>query len=486
MEKQWRHALREGKNNNHISHRQLQQLLEATINNKDWDTVERFLTPNLRHSVNPVERQGSAIACAAVLAKAQNLQLAKKCLPLVNWKDANSQAWLLRARIHQSLGEYGAAKKQLLRIHKDPETKSAATYRLGQISRACGEFNQAARWFLTSLECDPEPFHIHNELQFTNCDAKLLPRLIKFYEALILEQPEKAFPRQFLSHYLSKQGRLKRSILESKKAARLELGAITNQLAGMDQPPTPPDFVVIGVPKGGTTSLLHWLSHAPGLWCHPRKELHFFDGRFELGPDWYFSQFPRFKKDSGILRGEATPNYFSHPQAAERFSSLMPEAKAIILIRDPLQRAMSWVQHLIRLEGHEGSVSHWLEQELNQLEQLTPKEFALSPRVGTGALQDSCYDIHLRRWTSKVSPQQLLILSSEELFNHPKQQLKSVMSFLKHPATEMPVHALQPKNVNPEPRQELTGELQQRLEAFLRPYCEETLAKMSTKSALQD
>lgn len=478
MKKQWQTTLKEGKNNNFISNHQLQQLLESTINNKDWETIEKFLIPNLRHSVKPLQRQGSAIACAAVLVKAQNFQLAQKCLCLVHWKDANSQAWLLRAWIHQSLGEYATAKRQLLRIYKAPETREAATYRLGQISRTRGEFNQAARWFLTSLEYNAEPFHIHNELQFTNCDAKLLPQLIQFYKALILKQPDKAFPRQLLAHYLSKQGKLRQSILESKKAARLELGAMNDQLAGIDQPSAPPDFVIIGVPKGGTTSLSHWLSQVPSLWCHPRKELHFFDTRFALGPEWYFSQFPRFKQNSGILRGEATPNYFSHPKAAERFINLMPEAKAIVIIRDPLQRAMSWVQHLTRLEGLEGCVNSWLEQELNQLEQLTPTELARGPRIGTGALQDSCYDIHLRRWTSKISPQQLLILSSEELFNNSKQQFNRLLSFLEHPAGDIPLHALQPKNVNPEPRHQLTGELQQRLEAFLKPYCEETLAKL--------
>ena len=97
-------------------------------------------------------------------------------------------------------------------------------------------------------------------------------------------------------------------------------------------------------------------------WCHPRKELNFFDGFYCYGSSWYCAQFPRFRDTANILRGEATPNYFSHPEAAPRIAALMPDARMVVLL-DPLSRAISWLQHLRRLEGVEGTIEHWLQLE---------------------------------------------------------------------------------------------------------------------------
>ena len=154
---------------------------------------------------------------------------------------------------------------------------------------------------------DPEPFHIHNELQFTRCSDALLPELVGFYAELCQRGPEQALPRQLLAHYLLKQGRLSEAITASRKAARLQLGELTPLLAPAEAEPTPPDFVILGAPKGGTTALLRWLSHIPGLWCHPRKELHFFDGRYSCGEAWYALSSPASRMVPPCCAGRPLP-----------------------------------------------------------------------------------------------------------------------------------------------------------------------------------
>ena len=475
MIKLWRQC-RASARRGELSHAQLMELARTAAEHQRWDRLQRWLPALLRTAVAPGERQGSAIAVAAWLQRQRRPDLAQPCLALVDWEAADAQAWLLRGQVAQILGQWHAAQRHLIRALVLPGGQAIAAYRLGQLHRSSGDFDHAAAWFLASLSADPEPFHIHNELQFTRCSDQLLPELVAFYRALCVREPERALPRQLLAHYLIKQGNSAAAIAESRRAARLELGERTPLLAPPEAEPTPPDFLILGVPKGGTTAVLRWLGHQPGLWCHPRKELHFFDGRYAYGSAWYAAQFPRFLPDAAVLRGEATPNYFSHPDTPARVAQLMPGVRAVVLLRDPLQRAISWVQHLQRLEGLEGSVASWLEQELQQLEAMSAEQLACAPRIGTGALQDSCYDLHLFRWQQVLSAEQMLLLSSDQLFRNPVPQLSRLMQFLQQPADPMPWLAhWRPLNVNPVAPATLPEPLSRRLQGFLSRRCEHAL-----------
>jgi len=467
-----RQAARRGQ----LTHQQLLRLLEAQAAKGHWRRISRWLPTLIRNGITPGERQGSAIALAAWLQRQRQAGLAQELLNLVDWAYADANAWLLRGQVALSNHQTQLAECHLIRALVLPDGQATAAYRLGQLNRSRGQFDAAASWFLAALSCDPEPFHIHNELQFTRCSETLLPELVSFYEALCQQEPKRALVRQLLSHYLMRQGDGKRAIKESRQAARLELGPLTQQLAPAETKPTAPDFLILGVPKGGTTAVLRWLAHVPGLWCHPRKELNFFDGHYAYGPDWYCAQFPRFQDGAGILRGEATPNYFCHPETAARVAALMPNARLAVLLRDPLARAVSRVQHLQRLEGLEGSVEHWLELELQQLEALTPQQLASQPRVGTGALQDSCYDLHLQRWHQQLPHNPPVLLSSDRLFAQPEAELSRLLQFLGQPSDPSPwLEHWKPVNVNPIAPAHLPGNLTSRLKRFLARRCQRSL-----------
>jgi hypothetical protein len=122
-----------------------------------------------------------------------------------------------------------------------------------------------------------------------------------------------------------------------------------------------PDFLIAGVPKAGTTALHAALVRHPGLFLPSVKEPKFFlsDGRPPRhgGPGdvqtyqehvWrradytaLFDPAPR-----GALLGEATPFYLYDLAAQERIRDLVPGAKLILLLRDPVDRAHSNWTHL--------------------------------------------------------------------------------------------------------------------------------------------
>jgi hypothetical protein len=122
-----------------------------------------------------------------------------------------------------------------------------------------------------------------------------------------------------------------------------------------------PDFLVAGVPKAGTTALHAALSRHPGLYLSPIKEPKFFltDGPppTKGGPgdaltyrehvwqrDHYEALFDA--APPGALRGEATPLYLYDRDALGRIRALIPDARLIVIIRDPVERAHSNWTHL--------------------------------------------------------------------------------------------------------------------------------------------
>ncbi|MCL6452738.1 MAG: sulfotransferase [Alicyclobacillus sp.] len=129
----------------------------------------------------------------------------------------------------------------------------------------------------------------------------------------------------------------------------------------------PPNFLIVGAAKCGTTSLDQYLHQHPDLFMAPRKECNFFaipempahfsgpgDDVFESNlvqnPHAYENLFRGAKQ--GQLTGESSVAYLFYPGVAKRIHDANPEAKIIIMLRNPVQRAYSAYMHLVR-DGRE-------------------------------------------------------------------------------------------------------------------------------------
>ena len=413
-----------------LPHAQALQLVQLAAEAGRWDRLRRWLQPLLRAGVGIGERAGSAVAIAAWFRTQQRPLEAMLCLEVVPWNQVDAHAWLLRGVVEHALDRLPEAQLSFARAITEPSLQGTVAYHLGELHRSFAQFDQAAGWYLASLAIDPSHRASHDCLQYTRFSTALLSRVIGDYQHFVEQLPEQALPRQLLAHYLIQSGRMQEALVACRQASRLELGPLAAQLAPEDTPVIPPEFVIAGVPKSGTTSLLHCLSHHPRLWCHPRKELHFFDEGFRFGEAWYMAQFPLFLSSSGILRGEATPNYFNHPLVPERIARLFPKLRCIVLLRNPIDRAISWILHLRRFEGLKGDVESLLRHELNCLEAVSEDELKSLATFGTGAFQGSCYDAPRNLWRQNIPARQLLFVQSESLFRQPAQQLAVVLKFL--------------------------------------------------------
>jgi len=122
-----------------------------------------------------------------------------------------------------------------------------------------------------------------------------------------------------------------------------------------------PDFFIAGVPKAGTTALHAALARHPALFMSPVKEPKFFltDGPppAEGGPGdaktyrehiWRRADYEAMfdAAPPGTLRGESTPFYLYSRMAQQRIKALVPDARLIVVLRDPVERAHSNWTHL--------------------------------------------------------------------------------------------------------------------------------------------
>jgi hypothetical protein len=103
-----------------------------------------------------------------------------------------------------------------------------------------------------------------------------------------------------------------------------------------------PNFIILGSQKAGTTSLYQVLRRHPEIYMPTKKELNFFfhDAEYGKGEDFYQAYFAPSPPTVKAV-GEASPGYICHPQAPERIHQLIPNAKLIVTVREPIERAYS-------------------------------------------------------------------------------------------------------------------------------------------------
>jgi hypothetical protein len=206
---------------------------------------------------------------------------------------------------------------------------------------------------------------------------------------------------------------------------------------------TLPDFLIIGAQKCGTTFLYQLLVQHPFVKPAFGKEIHYFDLNFGRGDNWYRSHFPlQVRKNRRYITGEASPYYLFHPHAARRASTVLPRAKLIVLLRNPVDRALSHYQHQMMRGNGGGHDTLTFEEALEAEERRLPEETAkiLQDEYYVSSFHRTCsylsrgiYVDQLLAWTRFFDKTQMLVLKSEDLFYNTLTTLKSVSDILEIP-----------------------------------------------------
>lgn len=117
-----------------------------------------------------------------------------------------------------------------------------------------------------------------------------------------------------------------------------------------------PAFFLVGVMKAGTSALAQYLSEHPLVIPPRQKESYFLSRYHEHRPlcAWAAS-FPQLADGSRALTFDASPNYIFRRTAARFVRELLPEARAIVLLRSPVERAFSQYRFALQLGEHGGA-----------------------------------------------------------------------------------------------------------------------------------
>jgi len=174
-----------------------------------------------------------------------------------------------------------------------------------------------------------------------------------------------------------------------------------------------PNLIVIGAQKCGTSVLHYYLSLHPEVSMSKPKELNFFieERNWPRGLDWYKAQFDA----EATVRGEASPNYTAFPQhegVPERMHSVVPEAKLIFMVRDPLERI----------------AAHWVHNYAKRREKGTLAETLAHPN--TSYVNRSKYAMQLERFLALYPKQQVMVFQQSELRLQRMETLRKVFEFV--------------------------------------------------------
>ncbi len=201
-----------------------------------------------------------------------------------------------------------------------------------------------------------------------------------------------------------------------------------------------PDYLIIGVQKGGTSSLYDYLIKHPNVYPTFEKESHFFD--LSMGKRWYRSYFPtiftkfyvKYILQQSFITGEATPNYIFFPYCAKKIFKVVPKAKLILILRNPVDRAYSQYQMKVKKEQENLSFEEGVkleEKRLSKDQKITDEQYYNSKNFNRYAyLLRGIYSEQLKMWMDIFPREQFLILTSEEFDSNEDETLNKVFEFL--------------------------------------------------------
>jgi len=189
-----------------------------------------------------------------------------------------------------------------------------------------------------------------------------------------------------------------------------------------------PNLFIVGAPKAGTHSLYEYLNQHPKIFMSPRKEPYFFcpimvpDGDKKSNPirneKEYLELFNESKNET--ILGEATASYLGDPKSAELIYKKIPNAKIIIIVRNPIDRAFSSYWGLVK-NGLKMSFSNSIREDF---------EILKKDQISESYLFAGFYFEQIKKYQNVFGKENVKIIISEEFRNNIEQVVNEVLTFL--------------------------------------------------------
>jgi hypothetical protein len=191
-----------------------------------------------------------------------------------------------------------------------------------------------------------------------------------------------------------------------------------------------PNFFIVGAPKAGTTSLYEYLQKIPSVYMSPVKEPFYFLPNSSLIPggvritdkEKYLNLFRDAIGYAAI--GEASPAYLIHPDSARLIHDVVPYAKIIIILRDPIERAFSHYLMYLRY-GESLPFIDAIEAEI-----VTQSKKPVPGELRRRYITQSLYTDNVKRYFDTFGKENVKVLIFEEFVQDTKGALQEILKFL--------------------------------------------------------
>ena len=313
---------------------------------------------------------------------------------------------------------------------------------LGQFYEKRSWLEKAIRAYLKMVELGTpiQPVLYWTHLFYLNIPDRLVPWVIDEYRRLGDRYPNCPEPPTNLGKLLSDNQRPEEAIAAFRQASRLKTAT---QCRGKlppewdDSKRFPPNFLIIGAQKCGTSSLYVYLAKHPQILPSITKEINFFSAYHHYGLPWYLAHFPQLRPNDRWLTGEASPSYFDHPDAAQQIAAQLPAVKLILMLRNPADRFISQYHHYVRKGYETRSLPETIQTALDYWAAIAPETVSRQHHTDYKKHRDRhdyfyhcLYGHHLEPWLKHFPREQLLILTLEDMARSPRQTLNQTCQFL--------------------------------------------------------
>ncbi|MBD1885314.1 tetratricopeptide repeat-containing sulfotransferase family protein [Microcoleus vaginatus] len=366
-------------------------------------------------------------------------------------------------------------------------------YNLGAVLSHQKYWEEAAAAFFQAIEINPDlPWWFYYNLWEVLVRQNKLDEVENLCRQVVAAKPEAFWPYLNLGEALTRQGKIPEaidfyrtvsfkqsfaSIISNRIGKMPVLQADTGKMPVLQnwnlKPVQFPNFIIIGSQRCGTTSLYTYLAQHPQILTPIKKEMDFFSWHFDRGIDWYLAHFPPIPPGEQFLTGEASPSYFDSREAPERLYTAFPEAKLIVLLRNPVDRAISQFYRLTGLNWEARALDRVISDEIERLNQ--NPEYIIGEEPGN-YLARGRYIEFIKNWRAFFPREQLLILKSEDFYAGAATTVKQVLEFLDLPEYQLSEY----QNANPGSYQPVNQSVRDWLRDYFRPYNQQLEEYLST------
>jgi hypothetical protein len=180
-----------------------------------------------------------------------------------------------------------------------------------------------------------------------------------------------------------------------------------------------PTFLICGAPKAGTTALYEYCRQHPDVLMSTPKETGFFHKNHHKGVDWFRAHFQDWGGETAI--GEASVMTMPTPGAEKRVADLIPDARLIFLLRDPVERAYS--DYLFNVQ------QGWIPPDVS-FGRIIRDEVEVKDYSGKALINRGLYLKHLRRFREHFRRSQMRILLARDLKHETSRVVRSVYTLV--------------------------------------------------------